>query len=73
MSFLSNLKNKILDSKDRIVSAVELVPSEVADMRFDICKSCPHLSEITSQCKKCGCFMQAKTKLKTASCPINKW
>ena len=41
--------------------------------RLDICKSCPELIKITKQCKKCGCFMSAKTKLEFAKCPIGKW
>jgi hypothetical protein len=31
------------------------------------------LIKLTSQCKKCGCFMEAKTKLPNAECPIGKW
>lgn len=46
---------------------------EVADSRFEICKSCPELLPISYQCKKCGCFMIAKTKLEKAKCPIGKW
>jgi hypothetical protein len=41
--------------------------------RLDICLSCPELIKLTTQCKKCGCFMQAKTKLKEATCPLGKW
>jgi hypothetical protein len=41
--------------------------------RFEICKACPELISLTSQCKKCGCFMAAKTKLEKATCPIGKW
>jgi hypothetical protein len=49
------------------------VSDEVQKERFDICKACPELIKITSTCKKCGCFMAAKTKLKEAACPIGKW
>jgi hypothetical protein len=41
--------------------------------RFEICKSCPQLIELTGNCKKCGCFMALKTKLQAAVCPIGKW
>lgn len=41
--------------------------------RFEICKQCIELIQLTKQCKKCGCFMEAKTKLKNATCPIGKW
>lgn len=44
-----------------------------ADERFSICKLCPELVKITNQCKKCGCFMIAKTKLENAKCPLGKW
>jgi hypothetical protein len=46
---------------------------EKAEFRYDICKSCPELIKLTSQCKKCGCIMSLKTKLEMASCPIGKW
>lgn len=49
------------------------VTVESATERFDICLSCPELIKITKQCKKCGCFMAAKTKLEKATCPIGKW
>jgi len=46
---------------------------ELANERFNICKICPELIKLTKQCKKCGCFMAAKTKLEAATCPIGKW
>lgn len=52
---------------------IEKVPSEVKQKRLEICKSCPELIKLTTQCKKCGCFMDAKTTLPHASCPLGKW
>lgn len=46
---------------------------EEGDARYEICLSCPELINMTKQCKKCGCFMSVKTKLKHARCPIGKW
>jgi len=46
---------------------------EIQQQRYKICLSCPELINTTKQCKKCGCFMNQKTKLKEASCPIGKW
>lgn len=46
---------------------------DLATQRFDICLACPELIQITKQCKQCGCFMSAKTKLESAKCPIGKW
>ena len=41
--------------------------------RYSICKSCPELIKLTKTCKKCGCFMTAKTKIQGATCPLGKW
>lgn len=49
------------------------VPLDVQEKRFAICEGCPELIKLTSQCKKCGCFMKMKTHLAPAVCPIKKW
>lgn len=49
------------------------VDSEFAKERYQTCLSCPELIKLTKQCKKCGCFMFAKTKLEAATCPLGKW
>lgn len=49
------------------------LPEAIRNVRYDICKSCDELIELTSTCKKCGCFMAVKTYVPNASCPINKW
>ena len=46
---------------------------ELGKTRLKICKGCPELIQLTTTCKKCGCFMAAKTKLQGATCPIGKW
>lgn len=48
-------------------------PEEQASKRYNICESCEHFFTLTTQCKKCGCFMKAKTKLENAKCPMSKW
>lgn len=58
---------------DFLNSNINQVSDEKQSMRFDICKGCPELIKLTKQCKKCGCFMVAKTKLEQATCPIGKW
>jgi len=52
---------------------IERASSELADERMSICLSCPELIQLTKQCKKCACFMNLKTKIKDAKCPISKW
>ena len=44
-----------------------------ASVRMDICRGCPELLGLTHQCKKCGCFMDIKTQLEAAKCPLGKW
>ena len=58
---------------DLINPATEYSSKEEAETRYEICKTCPELLKTTKQCKKCGCFMLTKTKLKKSTCPINKW
>jgi hypothetical protein len=41
--------------------------------RAKICNECEHLNKVLSQCRKCGCWMPAKTRLNWAECPIGKW
>lgn len=49
------------------------IEEEIVKKRYETCTQCPDLTEHTKQCKHCGCFMQAKTKLINASCPLGKW
>lgn len=51
----------------------EHVSDLVAEDRYSMCKVCPEFINLTKQCKQCGCFMAAKTKLLAASCPLGKW
>ena len=46
---------------------------DTAVERYNICLQCPELIKVTKQCRKCGCFMVAKTKLANATCPLGKW
>ena len=51
----------------------EYVDEATSTERYSICKGCPEFINLSKQCKKCGCFMSAKTKLAAASCPIGRW
>jgi hypothetical protein len=68
-------KKNLGDSRpwDLINPHVEKALEEEAKTRLDICKACPELIQLSTTCKKCGCFMQAKVKIKRASCPLGKW
>ncbi len=51
----------------------EYAEESESERRYDICKACPELIDLTKQCKQCGCLMPLKTKLLRAGCPLKKW
>lgn len=69
---LNQFKKKVQEKQRTIIDAT-LVSTDISDQRYAVCVDCPHLTKLTSQCSKCGCFMKVKTKLKGAVCPIGKW
>ena len=46
---------------------------KTAEMRWKQCQGCTFLTKTTNRCRKCGCFMKLKVKLKQAKCPIGIW
>lgn len=48
-----------------------------AKRRVTICRSCTELvlgiSQSLDHCNKCGCLVEAKTKIPGAHCPLSKW
>jgi len=70
---IENNKNSLVGPMDLINPNTEWASEELSGKRYLMCKTCPELIKLTSQCKKCGCFMKAKTKLEKAVCPIGKW
>ena len=58
---------------DLLNPATKKSSEELAETRINICLECPELIKLTTQCKKCGCFMSAKTKMQAAKCPLGKW
>lgn len=79
MSFSEKLRARINivkeEAEQQTKNLIELVKVEeyVRTDRLNICLSCEHLFKPTENCKKCGCFVQAKTWLKQSKCPIKKW
>lgn len=58
---------------DLINPNIDWASEETYTERYSICKACPEFIKVTTQCKKCGCVMSAKTKLLKAECPLKKW
>jgi predicted Zn-ribbon and HTH transcriptional regulator len=45
----------------------ELATDDVIDNRLDKCKSCDYL--ISGMCRKCGCYVEVRARMKNSSCP----
>lgn len=77
MSFVNNLKNKLQEIRDQqhidIDHDSEGTIITDPQQRLDICHSCDAYFKFTKQCKKCGCFLPAKVRLKSSRCPLKKW
>ena len=63
---------------------IEFVSNQEAKRRKEICVGdenylpCDKYLKFTGQCKECGCFIKAKTKVYKRGnhferCPLNKW
>lgn len=50
-----------------------ITQEDTINERFNVCKGCPEFIKMTGTCKECGCFMQLKTRMKSATCPLGKW
>jgi hypothetical protein len=46
---------------------------DLAKERMKLCTQCEYFTKLSRQCKLCGCFLDMKTKLLDASCPVEKW
>lgn len=72
--FAENLRKRVEEvTKNTAKKFITLVPDNISQERMNICVSCEHYWKLTSQCKKCGCFLIGKTKLPFSECPIKKW
>ena len=41
-------------------------------MRLAECSACPNVRD-DWRCSRCGCYLPAKVKLATESCPVGRW
>lgn len=67
-----NLAKSAWDTAKGVASGRQiLVKAEEAHRRYSICEGCENLKD--KRCTHCGCFMEHKTQLEAATCPLNKW
>jgi flavoprotein len=63
----------------KAVLGVDRAPSELIKKRLAICKVCPKASRkradgiSLNKCTVCGCYLELKTKVKSETCPLEKW
>ena len=58
-------------------SGMQITTPEQLNARKAICATCEFWNPAgfsgTGSCKKCGCSTQAKLRMATSKCPIDKW
>lgn len=59
-------------AKDMLAGEVEKAPPSLIERRIALCNGCEHLG-LLRNCKICNCFVDYKTTLLKAECPIQKW
>lgn len=68
-------RNLIKSGKDAITGVMQgkqlLASADEAARRLEICQGCENYKD--KRCTYCGCFMEQKTHLEAAFCPIKKW
>jgi hypothetical protein len=76
-SFLDRTLSLAKSVADWKKSGFSTATAEKLADRLDICKGCEFWDGEafagTGKCKKCGCSTQAKLRMATSKCPIDKW
>lgn len=49
------------------------VDKDTRNSRYAKCLACPSFISNSKRCSECGCFMEAKTWIAAARCPIGQW
>ena len=57
--------------KNLLTCDIESEP--IAKQRMEICCACDDLNKTLYVCKKCNCFMVAKTRSLNSKCALGKW
>jgi hypothetical protein len=54
-------------------SGFRMASEEEVTRRQSICRACPRWDAAAARCPLCGCYTQAKTRLKAEHCPEGRW
>ena len=71
MNIINKIKNIIIGNWRNITGYED----EESKKRLEICNSCDKIITVHGSKKSgmCGCFIKAKTKVKSEKCELNKW
>jgi hypothetical protein len=58
---------------DWATSGFAMASEEEQARRLAICAACPQRNAEDRRCWRCGCYTDAKVKLRTEHCPEAKW
>lgn len=72
-STMQMAKNFIKSASDHVKNGMKSANEDVINKRLEICDNCDFKIRESNRCGKCGCFLGAKTKWESSSCPIGKW
>jgi len=83
MQMAKNAATSAMQEAKAVINQEPPVSDEEEANRLSICAGCefytpniPEMSEAEqkqNRCIKCGCFMNFKSKLRSAHCPVGKW
>lgn len=65
------MTKKLVTVIDKIINAY--LKTNEAYARIQVCESCDKYLKRAKICGECKCFVPAKTRLRYATCPLDKW
>ena len=68
-----NLVGAVAKEAAAIAAGAPAATDEDIEARMVICRTCEFYIQDKERCSKCGCFMRAKSRLRSAKCPEGKW
>jgi hypothetical protein len=76
-SLMDKAKSFTSSTSDWAKSGFKVVDQAMLEDRLSVCKKCEFWDRDafagTGKCQKCGCSTQAKLRMATSKCPIDKW
>lgn len=72
-SRLEMAKNLVQAAKEAVQNGLDVRSGDEVQKIMEICILCPKYIESGPRCGFCGCFLKAKTQLKSWHCPLKKW